>query len=185
MNGLRYTGPLDDRLVAADLARDRRWTLLALVFAVAALALVLFDCGNVEDAYANDATPQLVLARAIAGEAGFDASPDEAAAIGYVLGRRGTRYSAAVRTCRRPWVCGLSADGSEPAGWPASWSWERSRPLWLRLYERTGRIMRGEVARRCSPDHFGSAEDASRAWRAGWRPVFCGRTRNWFWAVAR
>lgn len=52
MNGVRCA--LDDRLFAEDRARDRRWTFFVLALAIAALALAVFDCGNVEEAHADD-----------------------------------------------------------------------------------------------------------------------------------
>jgi hypothetical protein len=97
------------------------------------------------------------------------------------------RYSSALRTQRRPWITQLDAEGTRPADWPDTWSWERTRPLWLRLYAHAGRVIRGEARSPCAgpADHFGSAEDAHRAWRAGWRQVHCVGVANWFWRVPR
>jgi len=178
---------------ATDLARGA-----ALGTLLVAIAWIVAQCGDVGDVHADDADPQLVLARMAAGEAGLDALPGEIAAMGEVMRRRGggeirvdvmRRYSSALRTGRQPWVVELSVHGTVPPSWPAHLAWERYERRWERIYAYAGRVVRGEARSRCvdPPDHFGARHgvDYARAVRAGWRAVDCGRTANAFWSVRR
>lgn len=158
---------------------------------------------------------QLALARIGASECGLTCTDDELAAIALALHTRAARmgmrfeafarvYSAEVfntaRRDQRAWIAHLRADGREPAHWPAFvtrrgtvWlhlPWRAARSRWLSLYERAGRVVRGEVAARCDGiEHWGMSDPASadyqRAIRAGWERIDCGDTRNAFWRVPR
>lgn len=135
------------------------------------------------------------------------------------------------RTDARRWIAFLEPTGSEPQGWPqhawrrvmlpqedgtqremmrqvrhAAWSdptrRDDFRRRWLRLYEHSQQISRGEVRHQCTlnghridpvrwgcpPDTFteGSCRDHVRAERAGWIHIDCGEgTRNWFYCDPR
>jgi hypothetical protein len=127
--------------------------------------------------------PALLLARAVAGEASLTASPAEVEAIGYVLMRRGMFYSAALRLCKRPWVCALEVSETASEYWPEHLSWDVWGPHFERIYRHSQRVLSGEVVAMCRPDHFGSSDDAHRAYDGGWQPVFCGRCSNYYWRL--
>lgn len=146
--------------------------------------------------------------------------------------REGSRQSFnRLRTDARRWIAFLDPTGAEPQGWPqhawrrvmvpqedgtrremmqqvrhAAWSDETRRDdfrrRWLRLYEHSQQIARGEVRHECRlnghrqsphrwgcpPDNFteGSCRDHERAERAGWVHLDCGEgTRNWFYCDPR
>lgn len=183
---------------------------------------------------------QLALARICASEEGLSAPTDGCAAIDAVISngasrrqvswmrqaRQGSRQSFNKRRGDpRRWIAFLTADGSEPEGWP-TYAWRRVvdddgremlqrvlhapwsmpdrrddfRRRWLRIYERAGRIVRGEERHQCTlngrreepvywgcpTDSRGQCRDHERAERAGWVRLECGSTvRNWFYCDPR
>lgn len=171
---------------------------LVLGLAMIGAGLVGICCGDVDEAYASAATPQLALAATCAGETSWT-NLDECTAIGIVLERRSSTgavtpaiaraYSAAYRSARRRWVLELAPTGERPPSFPPHLSWSVWGPRWGALFDHAGTVVRGEADSPCEedPDHFGARYgiDAERPRLAGWIPVDCGRTRNAFWRVPR
>lgn len=88
---------------------------------------------------------------------------------------------------QRPWIAGLDASMQEPAGWPASVSWDdRGRPAWEATLRVVRRVLNGEIGHGCEATPVvwgGPTPDRARLERMlanGWERVACGVTRNWF-----
>ena len=147
-----------------------------IVTPLTALALLAAPA-SVENRRATD------LARVLVGEAGWDSATDHAAIL-HAMGRRAARtgepveamaarYSSAIKTCRRPWVCALPVLPSE-----------RHRAQWQRVVERSRAYLRGQLPDPCPGSvHYGDRRgDLVRARRMGLRRARCSAvTRNLFW----
>ena len=145
----------------------------------------------------------LDLARVYLAEAGWSA-PDHAG-IYHALRRRQRgrgdetlsetmrAYSRGLwrgRSARARWILALRPDGTEPAGWPARWSWPRNAPRWRQLLDRARAHLAQAPPVPCldgTPEHWGGLSlradrvRAERAVRAGrWRRLTCPGARNAF-----
>lgn len=153
---------------------------------------------------AATSTDAPVLARVSVGEAGWDPSTGDAAAITHVLKRRAERRGVSVSRMarwystghfdasrhRRRWVAGLTASATRPPGWPSGLPWRDGyRQRWLAMVDHVEAVLRGDVPNPCpGADHWGAPYgiDMERARRAGWHRVQCTtQTLNVFWQVPR
>lgn len=155
-------------------------------------------------------SPELLLARTAVREAGLEAyTLDDTSAIHAVIAFRAehiyrTSYSRSVLratnrapldaiTHPRPWIVGLVPDGRRPARWPRrAGSWSERRQHWLRTYEHSRRVWRGEIVHNCrvpggesesvTPHDWGNADDARRMRREYPEAIEldCGETGNFF-----
>lgn len=145
-------------------------------------------------------------ARVAVGEAGWDPSTGDAAAITNVLRRRAERRGTSIarmarlyssghfdRTrARRRWIAGLTLAASRPLGWPVQLAWRGDyRARWLAMVEHVRAVLRGDLPDPCGgeADHWGARSEAlpdiHRARAAGWDELDCGDTANAFWRVPR
>lgn len=174
------------------------WALFWLIL-ILAIGLVLPSI-----AHCQRADHGLDLARAVVHEAGFDATPDEVAAMHAVAVARCAgsmrcqmpRFFAGRTT--RAWAQWLRRDATRPWGWPefvtrqgrrdpsrvrlvAHAPWSHYRDRWLALLEVADRVVAGELAASCSPEAWGGAVDRARARRLRLVEIDCGETRNAFY----
>jgi hypothetical protein len=157
---------------------------------------------------AEDPLAQLLLARIITSEVGFNELDKEGrplndpAAIHTVLRNRQGKgslerimraYSSRATgtlpplNARQAWVSGLSLELRAPEAWPANYPpWGAFRPMWQRRLKLSRRLLR-EPENPCDgePDHWGGPMDDHRALAAGWVKLDCGPALNHFWSVPR
>jgi len=143
---------------------------------------------------ASQELASLLLARTCVKEAGWEIT-DDCAAIHAVLQKRANleshtyyeqmleRYSKPSAT--KPWVQELDVTASQPASWPSTARWHGVHQLkWVAMLEHARRIVRGEIAAKCDPAHWGDPRgDHDRAVKYGWVEIPCGDTKNEFWST--
>lgn len=85
----------------------------------------------------------------------------------------------------RPWIAGLNAEATEPAGWPTNYPWMSARPRWLEMLAEVRDVLRYGEGHGCNgtPLVWGSPQvdrDRLDRWYArGYRRLICeGGTRN-------
>lgn len=176
---------------------------VALAAICAAYLLVLLHAGP---ARAQEPPPERVeaIARICVGEAGWDVSSGDCAAIAALLVRRAERlgllpramarrysrsYFGDPRRLRRPWIAGLTLARAEPGssaprGWPQRLAWTRYRPRWTAVVEHAREALSGRVGDPCggAADHW-AARSLDRT--GVLQRVDCGPTLNAFWRVPR
>lgn len=164
------------------------------------LLMVLFLFFIPINAEAQNKRTQLLFARHTVNETGFqitDDAPAMAAALRERAGGEVTQgiiimYSRHTVTRRheirstRRYISFLNRFGLRPTFWrrDSTVRWSRRRAAWLRIYDRAGRILRGEVRSECeaTPEHWSTGSRlARRARRNGYVRVDCGDTLNDFW----
>jgi hypothetical protein len=164
-------------------ARLRRAVLVAVAVALACAVLAVAPASAQSDA--------LLLARSCVSERGWRVETDDCAAIAEVvrarMDRRGEPFRDAMRALAprlhggtitsRLWLLDLDEDAHRPhALGPAAWSGMR-RDAWIATLAEARAILAGEVASPCAerPEHWGSAADIRRRYRAGyrWRDAVC------------
>jgi hypothetical protein len=159
-----------------------------------AFAMWLLLGGNC--AHAKKTDVGLWLARSCVGEAGFDSgATSECAAMAHVYSKRAEinglsyyrnvrLYSAAVKTCRQPWVCKLSRALKQPLKWAARYIWERYAPHWRNTLLMADAFIEGEVADPLpNAVHYGGSMDHWRAVKAGWKLIKTDGMKNNFYEV--
>lgn len=140
---------------------------------------------------------QLWLARAAIAECGWRPT-NCAAALWWTLRRRWQQIPSRVATyrlddllrayctifkgeatSRGEWVRSLSAEATQPQGWPAARaSWARHRPIWSDVHRRAGAFLAGKLKDPCTgePTHTGNHADTRRSNGCVWQAAECGDT---------
>lgn len=178
-----------------DQSRFAQRVLAALIVVLTVLALV--RCARAQQPPIDLATEwsestQTLLAAAVVGESGWNATVDHAA-IPWRLHARwravgGTFEEVILRYCRalsgkRPWLLQLNAQGTRPSGWPANARWSKHKAKWLKIHARIGAWARGEVPDPCpTAVHFGGGMDPPQGTMV---PAVCIGSVSRFWAVPK
>ena len=97
-----------------------------------------------------------------------------------VLGPSAPAPDAEVGNCH--WTRQLTREGTQPAAWTNTASWETHRPRWLRMLAFCDRMAAGQRPRggwpcRRNPDTWGGSMDPA----VGYEPVICRGTANRGW----
>lgn len=168
--------------------------LLAFLFVLLSVSLIHVSCS------AQSVRLQTLFARHCVNETGFlitDDSPAMAEALRTRAGgeittsiiilysRRTVIRRHEIRDSRR-YISFLNRFGTRPRYWrrDSNVHWSQRRDSWMRIYERAGMILRGEIRSRCEapPEHWSVGRRlARRAKRNGYYRVDCGDTLQDFW----